>query len=576
MKKKICLLLFVLLCVCLTGTALTGCVKQHSYTLVSTTESTCTVAGVEVYSCTDCGKQKTTPLPLAPHAEVRHEGKAPTCIAEGWAEYVTCSSCDYTTYEALPATGVHTWDEGEVTKVPTCEGFGERTYQCIHCENASMTERIAASGHSITSYEGKAPTCSEVGWVAYEACENCDYTTYEEIPATGEHKWDEGKITQNPTCVSVGERTYTCTVCFDATKAEEIPPTGIHTWSEGAVTKEPSCVSVGERTYTCTVCSKAKMTEEISATGHKTVTHNAKAPTCAKIGWAEYVTCSSCDYTTYEAIPATGEHKWDEGTVTKEPSCEVAGQRSYKCTTCSGAFRAEAISPTGHSYSTDWISNEEYHYHACACGDWVDEARHISSGSASLTEAEVCTVCGYIIHEKLAYDPNLILELSDSGYKLVGLHDKNVSEVIIPDIVTVIGNWAFDGCTALTRVVIPDSVTVIEARAFYACERLTEAVLGNSVAVIGSWAFFHCKLTDVAIPASVTTIGVGAFGGCTSLTSIAVDGANKNYQSIDGNLYTKDGKTLIQYAVGKKATSFVIPTGVGIPNLHPLKNNGVL
>jgi hypothetical protein len=61
---------------------------------------------------------------------------------------------------------------------------------------------------------------------------------------------------------------------------------------------------------------------------------------------------------------------------------------------------------------------------------------------------------------------------------------------------------------------------------------------------------------------SVTSIGDGAFEYCTSLTSITVDLDNAAYKSIDGNLYTKDGKTLIQYAIGKTDTSFEIPDSV--------------
>jgi len=60
----------------------------------------------------------------------------------------------------------------------------------------------------------------------------------------------------------------------------------------------------------------------------------------------------------------------------------------------------------------------------------------------------------------------------------------------------------------------------------------------------------------------VTSIGVGAFSNCASLTSITVSEYNVAYQSIDDNLYSKDGKTLIQYAIGKTATSFTIPESV--------------
>ena len=80
---------------------------------------------------------------------------------------------------------------------------------------------------------------------------------------------------------------------------------------------------------------------------------------------------------------------------------------------------------------------------------------------------------------------------------------------------------------------------------------------------IGDYAFEDCdSLTSVEIPDSVTSIGYEAFAYCDSLTSITVSGNNSVYKSIDGNLYTKDGKTLIQYATGKTATSFTIPNSV--------------
>ena len=84
-----------------------------------------------------------------------------------------------------------------------------------------------------------------------------------------------------------------------------------------------------------------------------------------------------------------------------------------------------------------------------------------------------------------------------------------------------------------------------------------------SVTSIGDYAFYDCdSLTSIEIPNSVTSIGAYAFKYCSSLTSITVDSNNANYKDIDGNLYSKDGKTLIQYASGKTATSFTIPSTV--------------
>ena len=128
---------------------------------------------------------------------------------------------------------------------------------------------------------------------------------------------------------------------------------------------------------------------------------------------------------------------------------------------------------------------------------------------------------------------------------------------------TKINSYAFEYCSSLTSIVIPNSVTSIGDYAFYNCSSLTSIVIPNSVTSIGNWTFDNCtSLTSVVIGDSVTSIGGGAFEDCSSLTSITVDENNENYCSIDGNLYNKDATTLIQYAIGKTDTSFIIPNSV--------------
>ena len=162
----------------------------------------------------------------------------------------------------------------------------------------------------------------------------------------------------------------------------------------------------------------------------------------------------------------------------------------------------------------------------------------------------------------------------------------SLTSIVIPDSVTCIGDYAFLGCDSLTSIVIPDSVTIIGDWAFSYCESLTSVVIGNRVTSIGAWAFYKCtsltsveignsvtsigyrafsscdSLTSVEIGDGVTSIGDYAFSYCDSLTSIEVDADNQYYKSIDGNLYSKDGKTLIQYTIGKTDTSFKVPSGV--------------
>ena len=99
----------------------------------------------------------------------------------------------------------------------------------------------------------------------------------------------------------------------------------------------------------------------------------------------------------------------------------------------------------------------------------------------------------------------------------------SLTSVVIPDSVTSIGSGAFSNCSSLTSIEIPDSVTSIGNHAFSDCTSLTSVVIGDSVTSIGDWAFDGCSsLTSVVIPDSVTRIGWYAFYGCTSLTSVVI------------------------------------------------------
>ena len=149
------------------------------------------------------------------------------------------------------------------------------------------------------------------------------------------------------------------------------------TWSDqeygtvtNAVTTQPTCTAEGVRTYTAaftkTWAESQTETQPIAMLGHSTSLHEAQAATCTDIGWNEYVTCSRCDYTTYEEIAALG-----------------------------------------HSYDTEWKSDKDNHWHECsACGDKADEAKHepktvnakeATTSQKGYTGDTVCEICGFEI-----------------------------------------------------------------------------------------------------------------------------------------------------------------------------------
>ena len=159
------------------------------------------------------------------------------------------------------------------------------------------------------------------------------------------------------------------------------------------------------------------------------------------------------------------------------------------------------------------------------------------------------------------YKGKPVTKIADEAF--FGNECAKITSITIPDSVTSIGDEAFQGCSSLTSIEIPDSVESIGRWAFHCCTSLTSIEIPDSVTSIGGRTFFGCSsLTSITIPDSVTSIGEGAFSDCRSLTSIYVDKNNEHYKSINGNLYSKDGKNLIQYAIGKKGTAFSIPDSV--------------
>ena len=99
---------------------------------------------------------------------------------------------------------------------------------------------------------------------------------------------------------------------------------------------------------------------------------------------------------------------------------------------------------------------------------------------------------------------------TDNTTKIVSYGGAIRSNVVIPNTVTTIGNWAFVS-NQLKSVTIPSSVTTIGDFAFY-YGQLTSVTIPNSVTTIGEWAFYNNQLTNVTIPNSVTSIQNQAFG----------------------------------------------------------------
>ena len=146
----------------------------------------------------------------------------------------------------------HDWGEWTVTKAATCTESGSRTRACQTCKKTETGE-IAPLGHKLVHHEGKAATCTEAGWNAYDTCSECDYTTYEEIAPLG-HKTTV-RNAKAATCTAAG---YTGdTVCTDCG----------------------------------TVLSKGSV---IAAHGHKIIKTKRINSTCCSYGYKSHYECKYC------------------------------------------------------------------------------------------------------------------------------------------------------------------------------------------------------------------------------------------------------------------------------------------
>ena len=105
-----------------------------------------------------------------------------------------------------------------------------------------------------------------------------------------------------------------------------------------------------------------------------------------------------------------------------------------------------------------------------------------------------------------------------------------------------IDNEAFSGCYNLTNIILPNSVTTIGDSAFHNCYNLKSIIIPYSVTSIGDSAFEYCgNLENVTIGSGVTTIGTNAFNECSNLTTINYKGTEEQWNEIsigsNGNEY---------------------------------------
>ena len=257
-----------------------------------------------------------------------------TCTSPG-----VCAACGGSYY------GGHDLVQ-HAAKAPTCTEIGWDAYDTCSRFGCNYTTRkeLPALKHDLKQHAAKAPTCTEKGWNAYETCKNCNYTTYAELSAL-KHDLVHHDA-QAPTCTEIGWDAYeTCSRCDYTTYAElsALNHDFVHHEAKAA-----TCTEIGWDAYdTCSRCDYTTYAE-LSALNHDLVNHDAKAPTCTEKGWDAYDTCSRCDYTTYAELPALNHDLKQH--AAKAPTCTEIGWDAYEtCSRCDYTTYAE-LSALNHDF----------------------------------------------------------------------------------------------------------------------------------------------------------------------------------------------------------------------------------
>ncbi|MBQ4586396.1 MAG: leucine-rich repeat domain-containing protein, partial [Clostridia bacterium] len=284
----------------------------------------------------------------------------------------------------------------------------------------------------------------------------------------------------------------------------------VHKFTTSVV--DATCTTAGEKVYICD-CGKTDVAE-IPALGH-----SFKDGFCTR--------CGAVDLDNHE-------HIWTGPTCTEPQICEL-------CSKTQGEPLGHAVVTDSRVDPTCTETGLTEGSHCSRCGDTLVAQEVIGATGHRYEDSNECNVCGHIDTQYFTFTL-----LSDDTYEIKAKDVNNIpAHVVIPDFymdkaVTCIGMHAFAYCNNLQSVAIGINVTSIDFCAFYSCN----------------------SLTSIFIPDGVAAIGIGAFGYCKSLGNIQVAENNAMYTDIDGNLYSKDGKVLIQYAIAKQAIAFAIPDGV--------------
>lgn len=202
-----------------------------------------------------------------------------------------------------------------------------------------------------------------------------------------------------------------------------------------------------------------------------------------------------------------------------------------------------------------------YGYLAAVTEEYPDFAIEYVSFSPGLTQVD-----GLGTSDGSHY-PNLTTVVLPEGLEVIGWmafeECAALESINLPDSLTEIGGYAFKNCVSLTGIAqLPSSVSKVDAQAFYGCKSLHMSVVHPGTTLNGQYG--NSGITSLTLSGDVNWFDAYEFVGCHDLESITVlPGGSGPFHSIDGVLYdtsTYGGDYLIRYPPAKKGKDFWVPT----------------
>lgn len=475
----------------------------------------------------------------------------------------------------------------------------------------------------------------------------------------------------------------TATACFGGESKDHVCSYTKEVAEDKYLKEAATCTTKAVYYKSCSCGNKGTATFEYGNFGHTVGDWIEEIPaTCTENGTKGHYHCSACnkdldkDYNSISLDISAG-HNYVNGSCTVCGKSKVSEGLVYKLSTDKTCYSvtgigycsdAEIIIPsTYNDLPVTSIAREAFENKksitAVTIGDNVESIDYGAfsgcTGLKSVTMGKnVKVVGGSAFYDCPITDGVYISDIAawcnigftnESSYKKgssnpvsrsrkLYLNNELVTDLVIPDEVTIIKEIAFYQCESITSVTIGKNVTEIESRAFYSCEQIKSVKIQADAIKIRSEAFRYCKALDdvkvygnislftfdafddcnkfkyneyenaeylgnetnpyllllsiksndittfsinenckyiygpvfdgcyliesINIPKNVEGVGKGIFGGCAAIKNITVDENNAKYKAIDGNLYSKDGKTLVTYARGNTAETFTVPDGV--------------